>query len=99
MDEQHSPRPTEETEPVATYEIRLRGAHVPELREQFPAAALATTRTETVLSKNVNGPEELDALIAQLLSMGLVLTEVHELHPPDAPVAVVPSPAKQESIP
>src|SRR3954449_11682722 len=85
MDEQHSPHRSPDPEPVATYEIRLRGTHVAQLKEQFPSAALLTTRTETVLFRSVEGPEELDALVAELLSMGLVLNEIHEL--PSANVA------------
>lgn len=66
-------------EPRAVYEIRLRGTARESLREQFPSATVFTTRTETVLVRRVEQPAELDALIEQLLSMGLVLTEVHEL--------------------
>src|SRR4051794_37840583 len=82
MDEKHSPHQSPDPEPVATYEIRLRGTHVAQLKEQFPSAALLTTRTETVLFRSVEGPEELDALVAELLSMGLVLTEIRELSGP-----------------
>jgi hypothetical protein len=66
-------------EPTAVYEIRLQGALPEPLRRQFPAATVITTRTETVLFRRVEEPAELDDLIAELLSMGLVLTEVHEL--------------------
>src|SRR3954468_15072765 len=93
MDEQHSPHHSPDTEPVATYEIRLRGTHVAQLKEQFPTAALLTTRTETVLFRSVEGPEELDALVAELLSMGLVLNEIHELPAPHTTVGDDPRPA------
>jgi len=66
-------------EPTAVYEIRLRGAHPENLRRQFPTAAVVATPIETVLFRHVEEPAELDALIAKLLSLGLVLTEVHEM--------------------
>jgi len=64
---------------TAVYEIRLQGAEPESLRRQFPTAEVLTTRTETVLFRRVEEPAELDAVIAQLLSFGLVLTEVHEM--------------------
>ena len=70
-------------EATATYEIRIRGASAEPLRKQFPAAAVFTTRQETVLFRRVEEPAELDELIDQLLSMGLVLTEVHEVQLPE----------------
>jgi hypothetical protein len=73
-------------ESSATYEIRLRGASPEPLRKKFPRATVLTTRTETVLFRRVEKPAELDALIEQLLSMGLVLTEVHELGVPQTSV-------------
>lgn len=66
-------------EPKATYEIRLHGASPEPLRRTFPTATVCTTRSETVLFREVNEPAELDALIHQVVSMGLVLTEVHEV--------------------
>jgi hypothetical protein len=72
-------------EPTAVYEIRLRGVAPEPLRERFPTATVITTRTETVLFRQVEEPAELDDLIEKLVAMGLVLTEVHELLlPPQA---------------
>jgi len=68
-------------EPKALYEIRLQGAMPGPLRREFPAATVSTTRTETVLFRRVEKPAELDELIDQLLSRGVVLTEVHEVRP------------------
>lgn len=65
--------------PTAGYEIRLRGARAESLRRQFPTAAVLTTCTETVLFRRVEDPAELDELLAHLLSLGVVLTEVHEV--------------------
>jgi hypothetical protein len=67
-------------ESVTTYEIRLQGAPPPlTLHEQFPSIEMLTRRPETLLFRRVDDLAELDALLDQILSMGLVLTEVHEL--------------------
>jgi hypothetical protein len=70
-----------DVEPTALYEIRLRGTNPEPLRRAFPTATVSTTRTETVLFRRVDKPAELDDLIDQLLSRGVVLTEVHEVRP------------------
>lgn len=69
-------------EPRAVYEIRLQGGSAARLRRQFPTARVVTTRTETVLRREIEAPSELDELITQLLSLGLVLTEVQQVAPP-----------------
>ena len=71
-------------EPKALYEIRLQGTTPEPLRRAFPTATVSTTRTETVLFRRVEKPAELDELIDQLLSRGVVLTEVHEVRRPFA---------------
>lgn len=65
-------------EPTAVYEVRLQGTLAGGLGEQFPAARVATTRTETVLYLQVDRPAELDALLDHLFSLGLVPTEVQQ---------------------
>jgi hypothetical protein len=84
-------RSTDEEE-TAVYEIRLQGAPPEPLRRQFPTATVITTRTETVLFRRVEEPADLDLLIEELLSMGLVLTEVHELLLPQAGARLGESP-------
>jgi hypothetical protein len=78
--------PSEES--AATYEIRLQGTPTESLQERFPSATVFTTPTETVLYRQVEETSELDWLLEQLLSMGLVLTEVHEV-----PVALTSMPS------
>ena len=73
-----------EPEPTALYEIRLQGTNPEPLRRAFPTASVYTTPTETVLFRQVEEPAELDELIDQLLSRGVVLTDVHEVKPPRA---------------
>jgi hypothetical protein len=63
----------------ATYEIRLQGTPPEPLKRRFPSATMFTTPTETVLFRSVEDASELDVLVDQLLSMGLVLTEIHEV--------------------
>ena len=71
-----------DSEPTALYEIRLQGTPPGPLRREFPSATVSTTRTETVLFRRVEKPAELDELIDQLLSRGVVLTDVHEVRSP-----------------
>jgi molybdopterin-guanine dinucleotide biosynthesis protein len=71
-----------EPEPTALYEVRLQGTDPEPLRRAFPTARVYTTPTETVLVRRVEEPAELDELIDQLLSRGVVLTEVHEVSQP-----------------
>jgi hypothetical protein len=92
-------RQSQRDEPTATYEIRLRGTSAEPLRKQFPAATVFSTRTETVLLHIVERPAELDALIEKLLSMGLVLTEVHELPLPQTSVVDPARSAGSEGVP
>ncbi len=63
----------------ATYEIQLRGSPPQELRQRFPSMKVFTRRAETLLFRRVENPAELDELLEQLLSMGMVLSEVHAL--------------------
>jgi hypothetical protein len=68
-----------EEESPATYEIRLQGTPPEPLQRRFPSATVFTTPTETVLYRRVEESAELDDLLEQLLSLGLVLTEVHQV--------------------
>ena len=66
----------------ATYEIRLQGTPPQELRRRFPTMKVCTGPPETLLFRRVEEAAKLDELLEQLLSMGLVLTEVHRLTGP-----------------
>lgn len=74
-------------EPTAVYEVRLQGTVGAYLRRQFPTAAVVTTRTETVMYRPVTRPAELHALVAELLSLGLVLTEARQVMGLEGPVS------------
>ncbi len=66
----------------AVYEIRLglparlRGEIPPGLRERFPTLRIHRSRVETVLSRDVADLAELDVLLEQLQSLGVVLLEI-----------------------
>jgi hypothetical protein len=76
--------PPDEESP-ATYEIRLQGTSSVPLKERFPSATVITTPTETVLFRRIEATAELDTLLEQLLSLGLTLTEVHQVPLPHTP--------------
>jgi len=62
----------------ATYEIRLAGAPPASLRRRFPSLRVQAMRAQTVLFRRSAGPRDLDALLDQLRSLGLALTEIHQ---------------------
>ena len=74
---------------VATYEIRFRGDIPLSMREQFSSVRIHRSPTETVLYRQVTDVAELDLLLDQLQSIGLVLSELQEspAHPGDVPAA------------
>ncbi len=61
------------------YEIRLQRRPPESLRRRFPTMTMQAMRAQTALFREVEEPEELDGLLQKLLSMGLVLTEVHRM--------------------
>src|SRR5687767_6363693 len=87
-----------DAEPTALYEIRLHGVAPEPLRREFPTATVTTTRTETLLFRQVEKPAELDELIDQLLSRGFVLTEVHQVTSPSTSAAEPPIPSSEKGV-
>jgi len=73
-----NPQPPSPASP-ATYEIRFQGTLPETLSLDLPSATICTTRAETVLFRHIESATELDSLLDQLMSMGLVLTEIHEV--------------------
>ena len=63
---------------VATYEIRFRGDIPPSMRARLSKVTIHRSPTETVLYREVTDVAELDLLLDQLQSMGLVLSELQE---------------------
>ena len=66
---------------MATYEIRIRGELPPSLRERLSALVIHQGATETVLYREVADVAELDLLLDQLQSLGLVLSELQVSSP------------------
>ena len=62
----------------ATYEIRLEGEIPSAMHEQFPSMRVYRSPVETVLSRKVTDLAELDLLLEQLQSLGVVLCEIRE---------------------
>jgi hypothetical protein len=87
-----------DSESSALYEIRLEGTSAEPLRREFPTATVSTTRTETVLVRQVEKPAELNELIDHLLSRGFVLTEVHQLEPPSTSAVEPQDPTSEEGL-
>jgi hypothetical protein len=63
---------------VATYEIRFRGEIPPSMRARLSRVTIHHSSTETVLHREVTDVAELDLLLDQLQSMGVVLSELQE---------------------
>lgn len=76
---------------TAVYEVRLQGTNSVNLQAHFPNAKVQAARPETVLRLQANRPDELDSLLMRLLSMGIVLNDVHEVTARATPAV---SPAK-----
>jgi hypothetical protein len=92
------PEVSVESEPTALYEIRFKGAAPDAMQHEFPRATVFTTRTETILFRQVEQPADLDELIDQLLSRGFVLTEVHEVRPTGTSVVEPQGSSSEEGL-
>jgi hypothetical protein len=63
----------------ATYEIHLQDAPPDTLVARFAPTEMCRVRAQTVFVRRVVSQDELASLLDRVLSMGLVLDEVHEL--------------------
>ena len=64
---------------AATYEVHLRSTPPETLLSRFAPNRVRRTCPQTVLKGRVTSQDELACLIERVLSLGLVLDEVHEL--------------------
>ena len=71
-----------------TYEIRIQGEIPAAVLERYPTLDVHLTGTETVLLRDLADPTDLDRLLAQLQSLGLVLCELRVTSVP-APMPAV----------
>jgi hypothetical protein len=70
-----------EAEREVRYDIQLRRRPPESLRSRYPSMTVRTTHAQTALRRRICGPGQLDALLQDLRSVGLVLTDVHRLPP------------------
>ncbi|MDN5761972.1 MAG: hypothetical protein L0H41_06615 [Microlunatus sp.] len=87
------------------YEIRVRGEIPDLLRVRHPLIETVTCRTETVLYRDVSDPAELDLLLEQVQSWGLVLCSLRAsplpadlLAPPRSSTTMTPSPVPSPAL-
>ncbi len=64
-------------DPVAVYEITLRGTPPAGLTAQFPSMTLHSMPAVTILFRRVVDPTEIDGLIERLRSIGITPLEMH----------------------
>jgi len=74
-----SPRYASDERLTATYEVHLQGSPPETLIARFAPTRVGRTPAQTVLMRRVSSQDELATLLERLLSVGLVLNEVHEL--------------------
>ena len=77
-----------ETEPVATYEVDLRGTLPTSLLTHSPAMSARRAPVQTLLFRTVQTVAELDELLDRVQATGLELAAVHATHLPEG--ATVP---------
>ena len=61
------------------YDVQLTRWPDDTLRERYPQMTVRSTEAQTALRRRVGGPEELNALLVQIGSLGLTLTDVHRV--------------------
>ena len=73
----------QETEPVATYEVHLRGTLPSSLLAHSPAMSARRAPAQTLLFRTVQTVTELDELLDRVQATGLELAALHATHLPD----------------
>jgi len=77
------------------YDVQLSSRHHESLRERYPDMTVRSTEAQTALRRQVAGPEELSALLVEIATLGLTLTDVHRVASAgDAEPARRPAPAR-----
>ena len=74
---------------VYSYDVHMTGTPPESLRARYPGMTVRTTQAQTALRRQVDGPEGLDALLCEIGTVGLTLTDVHRVtttsHDPSEP--------------
>ena len=71
--------PAVDDEQVYEYDVQLARHPHESLRELYPHMTVRTTEAQTALRRRVRGPEELSALLGEISTLGLTLTDVHRV--------------------
>ncbi len=61
------------------YDVQLTRRPDDALRALYPGMTVRSTEAQTALRRRVEGPEELSALLVQIGTLGLTLTDVHRV--------------------
>ena len=61
------------------YDVQLTRRPDDTLRALYPGMTVRSTEAQTALRRRVDGPEELSALLVEIGSLGLTLTDVHRV--------------------
>jgi hypothetical protein len=61
------------------YDVQLTRLPSDTLRERYPHMTVRSTAAQTALRRRLQGPEELSALLVQIGTLGLTLTDVHRV--------------------
>lgn len=71
--------PVVDAEQAFEYDVQLARRPDDSLRELYPGMKVRSTQTQTALRRRVEGPEELNALLVEIGTVGLTLTDVHRV--------------------
>ena len=61
------------------YDVQLTRRPDDALRALYPGMTVRSTEAQTALRRRVEGPEELSALLVEIGTLGLTLTDVHRV--------------------
>ncbi|NPC43662.1 hypothetical protein [Nocardioides sp. zg-1230] len=61
------------------YDVQLTCEPDESLRERYPHMRVRSTEAQTALRRRVESPEELNALLVEISTVGLTLTDVHRV--------------------
>ena len=71
--------PVVDAEQAFEYDVQLTGRPDDSLRELYPDMRVRVVEAQTALRRRVEGPEELSALLVEISTVGLTLTDVHKV--------------------
>ena len=71
--------PAVDDEPVYEYDVQLARHPHESLRALYPHMTVRTTEAQTALRRRIEGPAELSALLGEISTLGLTLTDVHRV--------------------